>query len=262
MALSVSAMARSVRQSRGRLFVVLAVPIVLAVLALQVAATAGQQAGAPPPAASTAAPVSTSTSQTSRTITMAGTGTAKGTPDVMLANLGVEVLQANVSDALTGANAAMAAVQKAVTDGGVAPEDMQTSDLSVYRDSTANAYRVAEGLTVKIRKMDTAGSVVSAALAAAGDAARLNGMALEISDRSALLAQARKDAVQDATERATTYAQAAGLTLGAVQRISESPPGAPPGPYPLDSRADASSVPVAPGQQEVTATVTVEWALA
>ena len=75
------------------------------------------------------------------------------------------------------------------------------------------------------------------------------------------LGRSRADAVADAMARAQAYAKAAGVMLGAIQSISEGGGDVPRPLYaPMMMRA-AKAVPVAAGQQSVTANVTIVWAL-
>jgi uncharacterized protein YggE len=97
------------------------------------------------------------------------------------------------------------------------------------------------------------------ALVTAG-ANQLNGINFSIADSSALLAQARQQAVADALVKAQTFAKAAGVTLGPILSISESDNG---GPRPLymaaAPMAALRAVPVAPGEESVTASVSITW---
>jgi hypothetical protein len=84
------------------------------------------------------------------------------------------------------------------------------------------------------------------------------GIGFDIAVPAPLLDKARAQAVADARARAETYAQAAGVTLGPIMSISESAGEAPSRPL-YRAMALAAPVPVAPGEQSVTADVTVVW---
>jgi len=72
--------------------------------------------------------------------------------------------------------------------------------------------------------------------------------------------EARAAAVADARTRADTYAKAAGVSLGPVQSISEGSGSEPPRPmYRAMVMTADRSVPVAAGEQSVTADVSVVW---
>ena len=87
----------------------------------------------------------------------------------------------------------------------------------------------------------------------------MNGINFSIRDNGAMLQKAREAAIADALQRAETYARAAGVTLGPIQSIGE---GGGSGPVPMFKAvrmmADAP-VPVAAGEESVTADVSVVW---
>jgi uncharacterized protein YggE len=91
----------------------------------------------------------------------------------------------------------------------------------------------------------------------------INGVSLNLSDTSTLLASARARAVADAKAKAAAYARALGRPLGPVVSMSETPAVQP---YPLPEFAvptasRAASVPVHPGTQQLSVTVTVVFSL-
>ena len=96
------------------------------------------------------------------------------------------------------------------------------------------------------------------ALVAAG-ANQMNGLNFSIKDPAPLLAKARTEAVADARLRAQQYAAAAGVTLGQILSISESGGAEPPRPMYRVMAMAADSVPVAAGEESVSASVTLVW---
>jgi hypothetical protein len=156
-------------------------------------------------------------------------------------------------------------MRDALVRAGLTKADLQTSnvDISSHRDDdgTTTGYIVRQGLTATIRNLPRAGALMSAAIAAGGDAARLNGVWFAIEDDTALLTEARGKAFADARAKADLYAREARRHLGRVIRISEVTPSAM-GSGGQDLRTGADSpVPVEPGRQRLAVTVTVEWAL-
>jgi uncharacterized protein len=204
-------------------------------------------------------------------IEVSGVGELTGTPDVLRLDMGVEARAGSVDAALHKANAAMAKVIRALRGRGVNTKDVRAAGLSVNPDYTYDGsppritgYVATETLNATLRDLDAAGGVASAAVAAGGDAARVDGLRLDLEGDSDLLVQARKRAFDDAKAKASTYAEAAGRTLGAVLRVSEQVDRA--GPEPMAYRtmgaADSASVPVEPGSQRVSVSVTVVWSFA
>ncbi len=90
----------------------------------------------------------------------------------------------------------------------------------------------------------------------------VDGVSLNLTDTSALLARARAAAVADARHKAAQYASAAGQQLGPVIGITDQ---APTQPFPVFGAASAatprSSVPISPGTQQLSVSITVTYAL-
>ncbi len=203
-------------------------------------------------------------------ITVTGTGTVSGTPNQLLLSMGVQTSGGSVAAALTHANAAVRAVTGALSRTGVRGSDIQTSGLFIqpnYAASSAapDGYSVNESIQVTLRRLAIAGTQISDAVRAGGNATVIDGVSLNLSDTSSLLAAARARAVADAKTKAGQYARAAGLPLGPVVSISETPP---PQPLPVfgyavpqASGARPPSVPVHPGSQQLSVTVTVVFVL-
>jgi uncharacterized protein YggE len=267
--------------SHGRPTVAGSVALGAAAAALLVGAFAVGMSQARPGAAGTATAASSATggqpaSLTAATaasgagrITVTGTGTVTGTPDQLVLSMGVQTNAASVSAALEQANRAVRAVTRTLARTGVRAADIQTSGLSIqpdYRNGSAlpSGYGVSEFVQVTLRHLASAGSQISNAARAGGNATMIDGVSLNLGDTSSLLAAARTRAVADAKAKAAQYARALGRTLGPVLSLSES---APPQPLPVfpyaaaNAAARASAVPVHPGTQQLSVSVTVVFGL-
>ena len=241
---------------------VLAVPVVAvaAVAALVVGSGHGSTAAAEDPP--------TSNSGNSG-IVVDGLGKVTGSPDVLRATLGVTVRRDTVNSALDEANALQNKLRAALKRDGVAPDDLQTSDVSISpsysNKGVPNGYAVSETVTVKLRDLKKAGQAISDAVTASGNAATLQGVSFSLEDNAALLDKARDAAYADAKQKADRYAGLTGQGLGKVLLVSESTSAPQPVPYALDSAAAAkpasSPVPIDPGTSQVSVSVTVRWAL-
>jgi len=198
-------------------------------------------------------------------VLVSGTGFVEGRPDVLTVQIGVETRGPTVDRALDLANQALGRVSTAFTKGGVAESDLQTSGLSIYpqfdnEGRRITGYQVSEQLSVKLRDLVKAGALIGQAADAGGDATRLNGLSFDIEDDSALLTQARRKAFDEAKAKAELYAQASGRGLARVVSVNESV-SAPSTPQPASADfAATKAVPILPGQQRLSVTVTVEWA--
>ncbi|MHC6593556.1 SIMPL domain-containing protein [Arthrobacter sp. C152] len=204
------------------------------------------------------------------TVTVTGTGWAEAPPDVMLVAMGVECRAESVEDAYSAAGTSLAAMTALLRSRGVAGADIRTAALTVRADvawregegQRVVGYVAASSLSVRLRGIALAPGIVSEAVRAAGDAARLNSLQLTVSDESAVRAQARDAAWQDARRTAEQYAALASATLGRVVSATELRTA--PGPVPLGGMQRAAAVeslPVEPGENRVDAGVTVVWEL-
>lgn len=203
-------------------------------------------------------------------VTITGSASVDVEPDIVVAEVGVGVREADVSAALTTAEQRLGEMREAFLARGVERPDIRTAQTSIWRDdrteqdgTVISATVVRLGLRVTLRDSATAGDIVHAALAAAGTAAQMNSLSFATSDTGAALARAREAAFDDAQAVAAAYAARAGRSLGQVIAVVEEPMGAVPLPRMLKASADAAgSLPVEPGQQSVSASVRVTWGLA
>jgi len=208
----------------------------------------------------------TSVSSNAR-ITVTGTGTVTGTPNQLTLSMGVQVTAASVDSALQQANQAVSQVTAALRARGVAAADIQTSGLYVQPDygsssQTPTGYAAGESITATLDSISAAGAQIQAAVHAGGNAVTVDGVSLNLTGNSGLLATARARAVADARTTAAQYAEALGQPLGPVVSISDQTQ-APSLPVPMAAPAAGrpGSVPINPGSQQLTISVTVVYAL-
>jgi hypothetical protein len=227
-------------------------------------AATSPSAGQAPPGARPA--VLTSATQAAR-ISVTGTGNVTGTPNQLVLAMGVQVNGSSVGSALADADDAVRRVTTALRADGVAAADIQTSGLSIWpnypnNSQTPNGYSVSESLTATLNRLAAAGTQIDAAVHAGGNAATVSGISLNLTDTSALLAQARARAVADATAKAAQYARALGEPLGPVVSITDQAAAQPFPVYAAESAAAAkAAVPISPGTQQLSVSVTVVFAV-
>jgi uncharacterized protein len=232
---------------------------------------AGQSSAAPASASDAAGNTTLTAATGTARITVTGIGNVSGVPNQLSLSMGVQTSAGSVATALRQANTAARSVTAVLRRSGVATSDIQTSGLSIYPNysnssGVPSGYQVSEQLTITLRRLSVAGSQISAAARAGGNATTIDGVSLNLSDTSTLLASAREKAVADAKAKAAAYAHALGRPLGAVVSMSEATPAQPfpplpEGAVPAAGRAP-SPVPVHPGTQQLSVTVTVVFALA
>lgn len=201
-------------------------------------------------------------------ITVDGFGQAFGAPDVAYLQLGVQVTDTDVTAAFNEANELMTAVIGALTEQGIAPNDIQTTGLYMYPETAYDpqtgmptdsiTYRVGNSVDVTIRDVSKIGEVVSAGVNAGAN--NINSLNFGIADAAALESEARAAAVADAKDRAAQLADILGMTLGDPIMVVESFASATPMFY---DRAQAmggvGNVPIQQGQLNVNIQVTVTF---
>jgi uncharacterized protein YggE len=251
--------------------------VILALVSLLVVYLAGTARPGGGSAAALTRAINTSSTQPSTIagvggagITVSGSADVAGTPDTLRLDLSVVVNAPTVSEALAKANGSADAVQKSLLGNGVAKKDLQTSGLNINPsyDYTSPAtprirgYEVSESLSAKLHDLGRAGDVIGKTVGAGGNAVRVNGISLDLEGTGALVSRARDSAFTDAKTRAGQYARAAGRSLGEVVSIAEAV--ATPAPAQLPnafSAAKQADIPIQPGSQKVSVTVTVVFAL-
>lgn len=205
-----------------------------------------------------------------RTISVTGQGKATASPDVAILELGVETIGETVQEARAQSAAATIRLIEALTEVGVAEDDIGTRSIRInprmnYETQTVTGYEVSNRLVVKIRDLDLVGAAIDGAAAAAGDSTRLRGIDFSVEDTSALEEEARGAAVENATDKAGQLAEGMGVTLGRVVSVNESDFGGIP--YPraaaefglaAGAAADAGT-PVLAGDVEITVTIRAEF---
>ncbi len=200
-------------------------------------------------------------------IVVQGTGKVTGTPDVVTISLGVETHDPSAKAALDANNTLANGVIDTIKAAGVAPADLQTSQLSVYPSysdkGVITGYQVSNIVTATLRDISTAGALIDAVGAKAGDAIRVQSLTFSIDDASTLRSAARADAVKRAQAQAKELADAAGVQLGAVQSITETPSYDQPVYQTMaaSASADAAAAPVQPGSLELNVNVQVVFAI-
>lgn len=201
-----------------------------------------------------------------RTIAVTGVGEASRAPDMANLSIGVDAEGATAAEALRKNSTQLEATIKSLTDSGVEKKDIQTSGLNVGakydyspdgRPPRIIGYQASNTVSVKLRSLDKAGAVIDKAVGVGAN--RLDSIWFSFADPKPVMNDARKAAVADARERASLYAEAAGVKLGPILSISDSySPG--PGPMPVMARmdmAEAKNVPIMPGESSVSASVTI-----
>jgi uncharacterized protein YggE len=194
---------------------------------------------------------------------------AKAAPDEANFSAGVVSQGATARQALAANSRAMNAVFASLKKQGVPEKAIQTSNLALspqYQTCKPGVacpqrivgYEVSNNVTVTVG-LDKAGTVLDALVASGSN--QFGGISFSIHDPKPLLAQARVDAVKDALERGALYAKAAGVSLGPILSIQEGGSEAPRPVYRAMKMMAAESMPIAGGEESVSANVSVTWTI-
>ena len=203
-----------------------------------------------------------------RTLTVAGEGRASAAPDMATVNLGVRREARTAGVAMAAASEAAAAVLATLEKAGIEARDIQTTRVGLdprYARQTDNAppkitgYVASNDLSVRVRDLADLGALLDAVVS--DGANNFRGLSFGIADPSAQMDEARRAAVRDAVARAETLADEAGLTLGPIQSLTEGGGVARPEPRMAAAMMAESAVPVAAGEIDVTARITLVYRL-
>jgi uncharacterized protein len=206
------------------------------------------------------------------TLSVSGQGEVRAAPDQAVLSTGVATTAPTAAAALSANAAKMNAVFATLKRLGVPDKSIQTSNFTVspqYPPYNANesgvqkivGYQVSNQVSVTLDDPKKLGPTLDALVAAGSN--QINSVGFVIRDTAELLTKARAAAVADAIARAHTYAAAAGVTLGPILSIQE---GSSEGPRPMydvvvTAQRAGAPTPTAPGEQSVSATVTVVFAI-
>jgi uncharacterized protein YggE len=204
-----------------------------------------------------------------RYITISADGTVKVAPDAVRINAAVSIVGATSKAAMSSVAASAAAVRSAFLSNGVAAKDIATQSVTIYpeyqytqdKGALLIGYRATQNFVVIIHTAGNAGVVVDAIVNAGGDNLQLNGVTPFILDSSKATTAARSAAVKNAKVKASSYASLLGIKLGKVNYLIEN---SSPTPYPpiMSAAKDAAgATQIDLGLQDVTVSITIQWAL-
>jgi uncharacterized protein len=204
-------------------------------------------------------------------IVMRGEGIVRSAPDQLWIRIGAESRSRNPREAQSVNAEAMTAVQARLASAGIPKDAIRTIAVSLQQEfDYANGRQTPRGFvarnTIEVRVDDLAksGEVMDASVGSG--ATSIQGMRFEVKQRESLEREALKRATADALARAEAAASGVKRTIDRVLRIEE---GATRGVVPqpafaaraLDAGAAAPSTPIAEGEIEIRAQVTITVAI-
>jgi len=207
--------------------------------------------------------------EVTRTITVNGSGKVYLTPDMVYVTIGVHSEGENAVKTVAENNASTQEVIDVLKSMKIDEKDIQTTNFSITPQKEYDPagqptgkvlYIVDNSVFVTVRDLSMIGEILDATVKSGANS--INGIQFDVADKSEALSQARQSAVNDAYAKAQELASAAGVSLGAVQTISEYTSS---GPTPMYDRAaapmavEAGSVPVQAGQMLLTTEVNIVY---
>jgi len=199
-------------------------------------------------------------------ISVTGEATVSVPSDMAQIDGGVTSEAKTAREASDANNTAMGKVLLALKGAGIEEKDVQTARLSLQPQYAPNragpaavvGYRASNRVTIRLRDVTRVAGVIDTLVGAGAN--DIGGINFAVSNASKLLDEAREQALADARRKAEIYARAAGVALGAPFSISEE--GAPDPVFRAKMVGGmAASAPVAQGEETLSVTVSVSWAI-
>jgi uncharacterized protein YggE len=202
-------------------------------------------------------------------VTVVGSDEVAAKPDMAEITTGVVTQAPAAQDALQNNSEAMQRLLQALTARGIAERDIQTAGFNVspqyHHDPKGEhppkivGYQVSNQVRVKVRRLGQLGPILDEVVSKGAN--QVHGVAFSVAEPAPLLDEARQKAIEDGRRKAELYCKAAGVTLGRVLLIQEQTPHIiRPGPV-FAARSADGAVPVAAGELEFHANITVTFAL-
>lgn len=203
-----------------------------------------------------------------RSVTVQATASVNAAPDIARIRSGVRTEGETAAEALASNTRKMANVIDGLKAMGIAAKDIQTSNFNVspqythHRDGRTPeiaGYQATNEVTATIRDLKAIGGILDKVVELGAN--QVHGLSFEVSKAEELADEARREAIANARRRAELFAKAANADVGEVLEIREG--GAPSfarGPM-LEAASSRMAAPIEPGEQSLSASVTVTWEL-
>jgi hypothetical protein len=202
------------------------------------------------------------------TIVARGEAVIKRAPDRAWLTVATETRDGRAAEARRRAAEVMSEVQRAIRDAGVPADAIRTTGFSLTPEihydegrGEIRGYVVRNRIEVQVDDLDRLGPIIDAAQGGNNAGLSIIGPRFGLRDELAAETDALRQAVTVARARAEAMAAGAGRSLGPIVRIEEHPemqrfPGPEMATMRMSAAAD-SETPIAPGEIEVRASVTL-----
>jgi len=165
---------------------------------------------------------------TNNTIMINATGEAFGKPDVAQVSVSVVKKAYTVLEAQKAHTESMNKVVQYLKDAGVEEKDIKTTNYNIYpqydyikdQGQVFRGYEVSQNLQVKIRNLDDVGEILGGVTNAGAN--QVGGINFVIDDEDALVAEARKQAIEKAKAKADQLVEDLDVKIVRLLSFSES----------------------------------------
>ena len=207
-----------------------------------------------------------------RYVTVTGDGSVKVTPDSVRVDASVSNVASSSAASLAATAKSADQLRASLKGAGVEAKYIQAVNLSTNPEysysnngpAKITGYRSTQNFSIVIRDAKNSGLIIQNSQSAVGNSLSINATSPYVFDQKIAESNARTLAIAAAREKAVTYANLTGSTLGKVLSIEEQVNQS--APVPMMAMAKAMGSTAAPvqvdlGQQTISITVTTKWEL-
>lgn len=210
----------------------------------------------------------------SQVITVSGTGEVYAAPDVGLVDISVKTEAKNVATATTNNSTKMNDIISFIKSQSIEDKDIKTTGFNInplysWEDKTGKrnltGYEVTQTINVKIRDLAKVGSLISGATEKGAN--DIGSLSFIVDDDEKVKEEAKNLAIKDAQAKAKNLEKALGVKMVKIINFSESSYAPVTARYEnlvykqLDSSAGGVSPTIQTGQNKITSTVTITYAI-
>ncbi|MBM04189.1 MAG: hypothetical protein CL766_05335 [Chloroflexi bacterium] len=165
-----------------------------------------------------------------------GESTINVDPDILKLNIGIETEDKTTQIALNKSSIYMDKIIQYFKSINIDDNDIQTTNFSIYpiyeypeiitpgkntRTQTLVGYRVNNSISVKIRNIESTGTVIDEVTNVGENSIRINNISFDRENTDEFINELRKQAVENASFKAKQYASFAQVELGKLVFLSE-----------------------------------------
>ena len=189
-----------------------------------------------PLSSSELAAISNFSSQESNHIIVRGNAVLEVEPDVATINLSIESRESTVVVARENAASGMLTLTKKLSEIGVGENSVHTNSFSItpitqwltvkdetgeYSEQKILGYTVVNSVSIDLDDIDRVGEIIDLAAITGGDLIRIGSIGFNVKDPERYSDQLRRLAVENASNKAKSYATAAQVELGNLTSLEE-----------------------------------------